>query len=65
MTTITAKLLGLIAWEERRCGVKPDDIRITTLSLEKLKAEVESGCLVLHPTDEQPTFNGVKLEVVD
>jgi len=65
MTTITAKLLGLIAWEEKRCGVKPDYIRITTLSLETLKAEVESGCLVLYSTDEQPTFNGVKLEVLD
>ena len=61
----TAKLLGLIAWEEKRCGVKPDYIRITRSSFEKLKVEVESGCLVLHPTDEQPTFNGVKLEVID
>ena len=65
MITITAKLLGLIAWEEKRCGVKPDEIRITKSSLDKLKTEVESGCLVLHPTDKPPTFNGVKLEVID
>ena len=63
--TITAKLLGLIAWEEKRRGVKPDEIRITKPSFDKLKAEVESGCLVLHPTDKPPTFNGVKLEVID
>ena len=63
--TITAKLLGLIVWEEKRCGVKPDEIRITKSSFDKLKAEVESGCLVLHPTDKPPTFNGVKLEVID
>ena len=61
--SITAKLLGLIAWEEKRCGVKPDEIRITKSSLDKLKTE--SGCLVLHPTDKPPTFNGVKLEVID
>ena len=63
--TITDKLLGLIAWEEKRCGVKPDEIRITKSSFDKLKGEVESGCLLLHPTDEPPTFNGVRLEVVD
>lgn len=30
-----------------------------------LKAEVASGCLVHEAVDEPPTFNGVKLEVID
>ena len=63
--TVTSELLNLIAWEQKGRGVKPDEIRITRASFNKLKAEVESGCLVLHPTDEPPTFDGVKLEVVD
>ena len=63
--SITSGLLRTIAWEELRHGRKPDEIRITKSSFDKLKAEVESGCLVLEPTDEPPTFNGVRLEVID
>jgi len=44
----------------------PVDLRLALEMAHSLaKAEVESGYLVLYSTDEQPTFNGVKLEVLD
>ena len=44
----------------------PVDLRLALEMAHSLaKAEVESGCLLLHPTDKPPTFNGVELEVID
>ncbi|MDD3353874.1 hypothetical protein [Zoogloea sp.] len=63
--TVTSELLNLIAWEQKSRRVKPEEIRITKSSFDKLKAEVESGCLVLEPSDGPPKFNGVMLQVID
>ena len=62
--SITVSLLKAIADYKQSTGAKPVEIHMTESSFMRLKAEVASGCLVLEPTDEPPTFNGVNLVIV-